>query len=420
MTEYVYGLSKSGLSVIKLLKLQKKTFHCWDDNKKIRDSLKKKFLKLHLKQISTINLEKYNNIYITPGVSIFDEKFSKVSKSKIKRDLNLYYKNLKNEKVVAITGTNGKSTTTKLIGDLLKRKSKNTFVGGNIGDALCNSILHKSRFPYHVIELSSFQLETIKNFEPKISILLNLSKDHLDRYKNFKDYINAKKNIVNSKNKNINLISIDDKYCKKIFNDKKITHVYQSSDRVYYNDKINKSKDYILHIGTFEKRKDLLTLVKAFELFKDNTNSNLKLVLAGSKSFNGKKQVYKEIKRYILKKNLISFIIMPGYINKKQAIYYYNNAFAYVFPSIDEGFGIPLIEAMKARIPVLCSDIEIFKEIGDDSVVYFKKQDYNDLSNQLKLLHEDKIIIDRLVSKGSKRANLFTQKKFIKGFEKLY
>ena len=111
---------------------------------------------------------------------------------------------------------------------------------------------------------------------------------------------------------------------------------------------------------------------------------------------------------------------MPGYINKKQAIYYYNNAFAYVFPSIDEGFGIPLIEAMKARLPVLCSDIEIFKEIGDDSVVYFKKQDYNDLSNQLKLLHEDKIIIDRLVSKGSKRANLFTQKKFIKGFEKLY
>ena len=53
--------------------------------------------------------------------------------------------------------------------------------------------LNKSRFSYHVIELSSFQLETIKNFEPKISIILNLSKDHLDRYKNFKDYINAKK-----------------------------------------------------------------------------------------------------------------------------------------------------------------------------------------------------------------------------------
>ena len=206
---------------------------------------------------------------------------------------------------------------------------------------------------------------------------------------------------------------------KNIFNNK-ISYIYQSSERVFYNHKINRSKDYILHIGTFEKRKDLLTLVKAFKLFKDNTKSNLKLLLAGSKNFNGKKQVYREIKRYISKNNLRSFIIMPGYINKKQAFYYYNNAFAYVFPSIDEGFGIPLIEAMRARIPVICSDIKIFKEIGYDSVVYFKKQDYNDLYNQLKLICKDKTIVERLVSKGIKRADLFNQKNFIKGFEKLY
>lgn len=239
MTEYVYGIKKSGLSVIKLLKLQKKTFHCWDDDERIRKSLKKKFSKIHFTPIKNIDLEKYNNVYLTPGVSIFDEKFSKVSKSRIKRDLNLYHQNLKNEKVVAITGTNGKSTTTKLIGDIIKRKYKNTFVGGNIGDALCNSILNKSRFSYHVIELSSFQLETMKNFEPKISIILNISKDHLDRYKNFTDYISAKKNILNSKNKNINLISIDDKYSKKIFNDKKIKNkisfsLNNNSADIYY------------------------------------------------------------------------------------------------------------------------------------------------------------------------------------------
>ena len=206
---------------------------------------------------------------------------------------------------------------------------------------------------------------------------------------------------------------------KNIFNNK-ISHIYQSSERVYYDEKINISKNYILHIGTFEKRKDLLTLVKAFKLFKENTNSNLKLVLAGSKNFNGNKQVYREIKRYISQNNLRSFITMPGYVNKKQAFYYYNNAFCYIFPSVDEGFGIPLIEAMRARIPVICSDIKIFKEIGDDSVVYFKKQDYNDLYNQLKLICKDKTIVERLVSKGVKRANLFNQKKFIKGFEKLY
>ena len=163
-----------------------------------------------------------------------------------------------------------------------------------------------------------------------------------------------------------------------------------------------------------------MTLVKAFKLYKDNTNSNYKLVLAGSKYINGKKQVYKSIKKYVLKNNLTSSIIMPGYIKKKQAIYYYNNAFAYVFPSIDEGFGIPLIEAMRAQVPVICSDIEVFKEIGDDSVVYFKKQDYNDLYNQLKLIYKDKTIVERLVSKGIKRAYLFNQKNFVKGFEKLY
>ena len=206
---------------------------------------------------------------------------------------------------------------------------------------------------------------------------------------------------------------------KNIFNNK-ISYIYQSSERINFNNITERSKDYILHIGTFEKRKDLLTLVKAFKLFKDNTKSNLKLVLAGSKNFNGNKQIYREIKGYISKNNLMSFVIMPGYINKKQAFYYYNNAFAYVFPSIDEGFGIPLIEAMRARIPVICSDIEVFKEIGDDSVIYFKKQDYNDLYNQLKLICKDKKIVDRLVSKGIKRADLFNQKNFIKGFEKLY
>ncbi len=206
---------------------------------------------------------------------------------------------------------------------------------------------------------------------------------------------------------------------KNIFNDK-ISFIYQSSERVHYNDKINKSKNYLLHIGTFEKRKDILTLVKAFKLFKDNTNSKLKLLLAGSKYINGNNEEYKKIKKYITKYNLFSSILMPGYINKKQVLYYYNNAFAYVFPSIDEGFGIPMIEAMRAKVPVICSDIEIFKEIGNDSVIYFKKQDYNDLYKKLKLISEDYTIIEDYIYKGKKRSNLFNQKNFIKGFEKLY
>ena len=77
----------------------------------------------------------------------------------------------------------------------------------------------KKKYSHHVVELSSFQLETIKDFNSKISILLNLSKDHLDRYKSLKEYISAKKNIFNKGANSINLISLDDEYSNKIFND---------------------------------------------------------------------------------------------------------------------------------------------------------------------------------------------------------
>ena len=239
MKDFVYGISKSGLAVIKLLKKQDKNFECWDDNKKTRYLLKKKFKNLNLIPINKINLKNYNNIYVTPGISINDKKFSKAEKSKLKRDLNLYYENITTEKIIAITGTNGKSTTTKLIGDILKKSSKKVFVGGNIGEPLCNSILQKKLFFYHVVELSSYQLESINNFEPKISIILNLAQDHLDRYENFTQYVEAKKNILKINSNNINLISIDDKFSKKIFNDINIKNkisfsLHNSNADIYY------------------------------------------------------------------------------------------------------------------------------------------------------------------------------------------
>ena len=111
---------------------------------------------------------------------------------------------------------------------------------------------------------------------------------------------------------------------------------------------------------------------------------------------------------------------MPGYIKKKQAIYYYNNAFTYVFPSIDEGFGIPLIEAMKMSVPIICSDIEVFKELANDSVLYFNRNSEKDLFNKLKMLMSEKKIINSFIKKGNKRVKKFTRKKFIFDFEKLF
>jgi UDP-N-acetylmuramoylalanine--D-glutamate ligase len=99
--------------------------------------------------------------------------------------------------VVAITGTNGKTTTTTLVGEIFKRAGWNTLVAGNIGIAFSEIVDQaKGEKSVVVLEVSSFQLDAIDEFRPKVSALLNITPDHLDRYKNFEAYIQSKYRIV--------------------------------------------------------------------------------------------------------------------------------------------------------------------------------------------------------------------------------
>ena len=222
--QFIYGLSKSGISLAKYLDKKNENFNCWDDDLKARKRIKKLLQNTKLVNPKKNNLNSYGKIYISPGISSRKKYFIKIKNYKIKlaRDLNLYWHNIVNQKLIAVTGTNGKSTTTKLIGDILINSKISTFVGGNIGTPLFDSFLHKEKYTHHVVELSSFQLELIKNFNPAVSILLNLSEDHLDRYKNFRDYINQKKKIFSSNGLGYNLISLDDSESIKLFNNKNI------------------------------------------------------------------------------------------------------------------------------------------------------------------------------------------------------
>ena len=97
--------------------------------------------------------------------------------------------------IIAVTGTNGKTTTTTLLGRLFEAVSPDVFVGGNIGDPLANYVLsgHKARVV--IAEISSFQLETIESLHPHTSVLLNITEDHLDRYDSFAGYAAAKMRI---------------------------------------------------------------------------------------------------------------------------------------------------------------------------------------------------------------------------------
>ncbi len=94
--------------------------------------------------------------------------------------------------MAAVTGTNGKSTVTTLIGEILKASGKEVFVGGNIGNPLVNLIKDRKTVDLAVVEVSSFQLETVRDFHPKVAVLLNITPDHLDRHAGFKAYVEAK------------------------------------------------------------------------------------------------------------------------------------------------------------------------------------------------------------------------------------
>jgi UDP-N-acetylmuramoylalanine--D-glutamate ligase len=96
------------------------------------------------------------------------------------------------EPVIAVTGTNGKTTTTGLIGDMLKQSGQTVFVGGNIGNPLVGYVDSGQKADHLVVEVSSFQLDTIETFRPEISVLLNITPDHLDRYADFDAYVASK------------------------------------------------------------------------------------------------------------------------------------------------------------------------------------------------------------------------------------
>ena len=133
--------------------------------------------------------------------------------------------------IIALTGTNGKTTTVELINNILKDYGLNTFLGGNIGVPFSKNVLNElnsrnnKKDNFHVLEVSSFQLEDIKYFKPNISIILNISPDHLDRYDSFKDYLDAKLNILINQDKecyaiiNNNDLNVSNKkYNAKIIN----------------------------------------------------------------------------------------------------------------------------------------------------------------------------------------------------------
>ena len=193
----VYGLGQTGQSVVNFFKKNNfQSYKVWDDFNK---NLYKK------KRVNNLNkaLKNVDFIVLSPGVSLNQSRNKNKLfqfRKKIITDIDLIYLLGNFSKSIVVTGTNGKSTTCKIINHILTKNNYKTFLGGNIGTPILNLKMNRRKFL--IIEASSFQLSHSKFIRPDYALLLNITNDHLDWHRTKKNYINSKFKIFNLQKKN--------------------------------------------------------------------------------------------------------------------------------------------------------------------------------------------------------------------------
>ncbi len=193
-------------------------------------------------------------------------------------------------------------------------------------------------------------------------------------------------------------------------NEDKITVIYNgyekiSDKKIKKFENKNTNKPYILYVGTIQPRKNLHNLILAFSKFK-HLYPKYQLIIAGKKGW-----LYKNIFNKVLDLGLEDSVFFTDYISENQLIFLYKNAFCLVMPSLYEGFGIPILEAMNFNCPVISSYASSLPEIAGGAALYFDPNNYLDLVEKLKILSEDNKLKSALIKKGKQRIKEFSWKK---------
>ena len=202
----VVGLARTGLATAKFLKHKGSRVSTTEMKRKeeMREAVQELEGEDFLMEWGAHQTEtflKQDLIVVSPGVDLKIEPIQAASNKGIRilSEIELAYQFI-DIPIIAVTGTNGKTTTTLLIGEMLKEEGKRVGVGGNVGDPLILFAEGGDRWEVLVVEISSFQLEAIEKFRPRISVLLNITEDHLDRYTGYEEYIEAKARIFANQN----------------------------------------------------------------------------------------------------------------------------------------------------------------------------------------------------------------------------
>ena len=300
----VYGLGSTGKSVINFFRKNNiKNYKVWDDNNK---DLYKKLRPKNFKKA----LSETNYIVLSPGVSLKKSKKKEQLnkyKKKIITDIDLIFLIKKFYKSIVVTGTNGKSTTCKILDHVLKRNKYKTLLGGNIGTPILSLNIKKNNLL--IIEASSFQLAHSKFICPDYAILLNISNDHIDWHGNIRNYINSKFKIFSKQTKN--QYSILNKNLKK------------------YLKKRLASKVIIPKIKNFKKLKEEINNPY---LKSDINNENMMFVLSLSKLFGiNDKSFIKSLESFVGLPHRHEIFLKKGnciFINDSKATSFHASKFA--------------------------------------------------------------------------------------------
>jgi len=257
----IYGLGKSGISTFKFLK-KRADVYLFDDNQKTN---------LKIITINQVIKTKFDIIIISPGINILNCKLSKFlnkNLDKIYTDLDVFYSFYKNTSI-AITGTNGKSTTAKILFDILIDQKKDVRLIGNIGNpALSEKKISKKTF--FVIEVSSYQLEYSKIFSAKYAVILNISTDHIERHKNLTNYVNAKFKLLDSQNnKSFAFVKKNDQLINKKIRKNKFKPKIYKVDTLKMNKLSNQlNNKYFISDGNKENLSFILKIASNLKLNK--------------------------------------------------------------------------------------------------------------------------------------------------------
>ena len=265
----IYGLGLTGKSVVNFFfKNNVRNFKVWDDHNK--DLYKNKRTSNLAKTLQNVDY-----IILSPGISLTKSKNKNnliKFKKKIITDLDLFFLVKKFSQSIVVTGTNGKSTTCKILSHILKKNKFQPVLGGNIGSPVLSlKIKKKSTI---IIEASSFQLSYSKFIYPNYAILLNITNDHLDWHDNMKDYISSKFKIFENQNKN--QFALVNKNFKDLFKKKRLSgKLIVPSLKRYIKLKPNLKNNYLKLNMNDENMSFVYELTKLFKISKKSFLNSL-------------------------------------------------------------------------------------------------------------------------------------------------